>query len=637
MVYIVCHFEYFSPDAIAQLPVSVQTQVVRSLPVADVCALEKTILAQTVDFDSIWKKICMHHPIPHTFPDEHFKIMYGYESMKDYFFTFIWHLAMSEQAPVVHRIRTRTQTMRNWSNAQTRGMVLDSGTSNEGYQSFCNILISMQSAADIDSYKSTYQCLLNMPPVLKDPYIPIRYMHFYSHQFKHRRYTMTHMRRRVSHLSFNMALLVLKTCKYLPRALQLKTNDFLHTQLWNGNDVEEVASVFKELRYLRLIVQEEFNQEHVRACGGFIMGVFPTALRTLQHLRIKFENCTTLNLFLPKIHSVIRNAFYNEITTLHTIGLSIDSKVRNIMSSQSELVVCRFSELFKAPHFKCLILEGMHLRDEIIVPKVIASFLRAPCTGKQRLVLSKIQFDYCGLTTFPHIFLPPCAHLHKELKFHAMSLQPRILEKLLSKPGFRLRALEVLIETWHHNVPPNHVSIVSSVHNKLALDLCAMNPSLNIPHLSFHVHLVSNPVMRENFESLFRLQTLQSLDLTCCNLGPGALTTALTHGLFAHQSIQMGSLRNLNLAKNALGQADEKRLHRLFTALFGLPRLLRMTINLSHNELNSHHFMAMYNAWCDTTELQVGFLSFSRNYYANKSVISRMALKYDISDILYGR
>lgn len=640
MVYVACHLEYFSPDTLTLLPTTVQTQLVHSLPVADVCALEGTALAQNIDFDSIWKKICMHHPMPPTFPDMHFKEVYSYESMKDYFFTLIWHLALSEQAPVIHRIRTRTHLIMNWTSAHTRGMVLDSGASDEGYRSFCYLLVSMQSAADIDRHDSTYQCLLQLPQVLRAPYVPRRYIQFSDTQTQWRRSTMTHMTRSGAffHSSFNMARLVLKTCKYRPRALQLRTYDFLRTQLWNGSEIEEVASIFKEIRYLRLIVQEEFNQDQVRACSNFLMGVMPTALRTLQQLRIRFENSTALNLFLPMIHSVIANSVYNEITDLHTLALAIDRRAENeSMCDKSEHVLSLFSNLFEASHFQTLIFESMRFRDEVRVPKIMASFLSTPCTGKQRLVLSRVQFNYCGLTTFPNFALPPCAHKHKELKFSTMTLQPRVMEKLLSKPGFQLRLLEVLFEGWHHNVPPESVSPTSSMHHMLALDLCAMNSSLNIANLSFHIHLISTPVMRENFESLLHLRTLQSLNLTCCNLGPGAITTALTYGLLTYQTIEMGSLRSLNLSKNGLGKVEDKRLQPFFKALFGLPKLPVMSIDLSHNDFNSHHFGMMYSAWSDTTELQVGFLSFARNYYANKRLISELALRYDISDILFGR
>ena len=649
MVYIVCHLEHFPPESLALLPSPMQTQVVRSLPVADVCTLEGTVLAQTVDFDTIWKKICMHHPMPHTFPDEQFRNMIGYESTKDYFFTFIWHLALMEQAPVVHRIRTRSQVLHNWQNAQTRGMVLDSGTSLEGYQNFCNILLSLRSAADIDDYNSTFQSLLKLPSVLKEPYIPPRFMR-YQRQVHYRRLhtrlqpqwnraTMTLTGRATHSSTFpSMASVVLRTCDFRPRALELKTRDFLRTQLWNSFEIEEVASVFKNVRYMLIIVQTEFNQDQVRACNNFIKGVFPTALRTLEKLRIKFENATALNLFLPQIYSVVMNSVYNEITNLKSLAVSIDRLTeQEIMSTRSESTLYLCTKLFKAPHFHSLILEGMLFRDEVMVPKIIATFLDSHCIGKQRLVLSRIQFNYCGLTTFPHFTLPDCAHEHKELKFNAMNLQPRIIERLLSKPGFKLHLLEVLLERWHHSVPPDSVSNNSSMHNKLALDLCAMNSTLNIPSLSFHIHLVSGPMMKDNFESLFRLRTLQSLNLTCCNIGPGGLTTALTHGLLVYQSIEMGSLKTLNLSKNAMGMAEDKRVQGFFEALFGLPKLPCMHIDLSHNDFTSQHFVTMHTAWSNTTELQVKFLSFARNYYASKSLISELALRYNISDILFGR
>ena len=608
LVYIACRLEYFPPKTLALLPPYMQMEVVRSLPVADVCALEGTVLAKTIDFDSIWKKVCMSHPIPHTFPEEHFRDMIGFESMKDYFFTFVWHLAMIEQVPVIHRIRTRRQVVQNnWQNVQTRGMVLDSIASLEGYQNFCSILISLRSAADIDSYDSIFQSVLQLPSVLKEPYIPRRYMKYYEQMrpphswsqpsFHRHRSTMT-LTERAAHSATvcNVGSLILNTCNYRPRALQLKTYDFLRTQLWTRNELEDVASIFREVRYMLLIMKPEFSKEGVEDCISFIKGVLPTALRTLEKLRIRFEDAMALNLFLPKIYNVIANWVSNEITNMHSLALSVDTLTpgHDIMSDQSENLLLKFTEFFSASHFHSLILEGMHFRGEVIVPKIITSFLNKPCRGKQRLVLSRIQFEYCGLTAFPHFYLPACAHLHKELKFNTMTLQPRIFEKLLSKPGFKLHLLEVLLEKWHHNVPPECVSLVTSMHNKLPLDLCCLNPTLHISCLRFHIHLVSYPGMKENLQSLFHLKTLQSLDLSCCNIGPGGVTTALTHGLKAYQTIELGSLRSLNLSKNGLGVAEEKRLESFFSALFGLPKLPQMTIDLSHNDFNSRHFMIMY-------------------------------------------
>lgn len=648
MLYVACHLEHFPPEALALLPPYMQTKVVRSVPVADVCMLEGTVLAQTVDFDSIWRKICMHHPIPHTFPDEHFRSMIGYESMKDYFFTFVWHLAMMEQVPVVHRIRTRTQALHNWQNAQTRGILLDSGASVEGFHNFCNILISLRSAADIEDYDSIFQCLLKLPSVLKEPYIPPRFQKYQKHVpyrrghnnlgGQWRRATMTLTGQAPNPVFHSMATVLLKTCNYHPRALQLKTREFLRTKLWKDCSIEEVASSFRNVRYMQLIVQAEFNQDQVADCNNLIKSVFPTALRTLEKLRIKFENATALNLFLPRIYSVIMNSSYNEITNLHSLALSIDRLTeQEIMASGSENTLHSFTRLFEAPHFHSLILEGMLFRDEVMVPKIIVSFLNTHCVGKQRLVLSRIRFNYCGLTSFPHFDLPDCAHEHKELKFNVMNLQPRILERLLSKPGFQLHSLEVLLEHWHHSVPPDCINAKSSLHNKLALDLCALNPTLNIPCLRFHVHLISSPPMKDNLESLLQQRTLQELDLSCCNIGPGGLTTALTHGLLAYSNIQMGSLKILNLSKNGIGMAEEKRVQGFFEALFGLPKLPRMHIDLSHNGFTSQHFETMHTSWRNTTELQVKFLSFARNYYASAELISNMALRYDISDILFGR
>ena len=649
MLYVACNLEHYTPEVLALLPPPILTQLVRSLTMADVCMLERTQLVQTVDFASIWEKICMHHPMPHTFPDDHFRSMIGYESTKDYFFTFMWHLAMIEQVPVVHRIRTRTQVLHNWQSAQTRGMLLDSGATVDGFQSFCSILISLQCAADIDDYDSVFQCLLKLPSVLKVPYIPGRFKKYLRHVPLRRaqitpggqwhRATMTLTgRASFSPALHSMAMVLLKTCNYRPRALQLKTREFLRTKLWNACDIEEVASIFRNVRYMLVIVQAEFNQDQVADCCNLIKSIFPTALRTLEKLRIKFENATALNLFLPCIFSVIMNSSYNEITTLQSLAISIDRLTeQEIMANKSENTLYKFTELYKDPHFHSLILEGMLFQDEVMVPKIIVSFLSSPCSGKQRLVLSRIQFNYCGLTVFPHFTLPQCAHKHKELKFNAMNIQPRILERLLSKPGFQLRSLEVMLEHWHHNVPPDCVSAKSSAHNELALDLCAMNPTLNIPTLRFHVHLISNPMMKDNFESLLRQRTLQELDLSCCNIGRGGLTTAITHGLLAYTRIQMGSLKVLNLSKNGMGLAEDKRVEGFFEALFSLPKLPQMHIDLSHNDFTSQHFSIMHGAWGRTTELQVKFLSFARNYYASKSLISELALRYDISDMLFGR
>ena len=649
LLYIVCHLEKFTPNTLMLLPTPMLTQIVRSVTVADVCSLEKTRLAEKVDFASIWDKICMHHPMPHTFPDDHFRSMIGYESMKDYFFTFVWHLAMIEQVPVVHRIRTRTQVLRNWQNAQTRGMLLDSGSSVEGFQNFCGILISLRAAADIEDYDSIFQSLLRLPSILKDPYVPKRFQHYQKlpqlcrrasapgGQWNRATMTLTG-RASLSSTYQSMAMVLLKSCNYRPRAVQLKTWDFLRTKLWRDCTIEEVASIFKNVRYMCLVVQAECNQDQVADCNNLIKGIFPTALWSLEKLRIKFANATALNLFLPCIYNVIMNSSYNEITTLQSLALSIDRLTeKEIMASKSENTLFMFTKLFEMPHFHSLILEGMLFRDEVLVPKIIAAFLSSHCHGRQRLVLSRIQFNYCGVTIFPQFSLPECAHLHKELKFNSMNLQPRILERLLSRPKFQLNLLEVTLESWHHNVPPENVNARSSMHNKLALDLCAMNPTLKIHSLRFHIHLVSCPTMRDNFESLLRQRTLSELDLTCCNIGPGGLTTALTHGLLAYSSIQMGSLRTLNLSKNGMGMAEDKRIRAFFEALFGLPRLPQMHIDLSQNNFTSHHFSTMHEVWGSTTELQVKFLSFARNHYASSVLIRDLAFRYDISDILFGR
>jgi len=625
LMYIILNLERFPVSSLSLLPVSMRHKILRNLPVADVCQLEETTFTAGLDLDDIWSTVCFKHPLSPDFPEQHFKSVYTFTSMKDYFFTYVFYLILTGSVPAVQQIQLKARLSKG--TVTVRG--LTPGTSREGFLSFCNMFISLTSCAEIESHSSIVQSLLKPPNTAEEPCIPTRYRHFIE-DFDNEK------------LPQAMANLVLRTCKYRPRAININCSRLADTLLWKENSVGNLLpEIFKGVKYLHIMFSEVFRQNKLEACWGCMQAILPAALQTVEHLRLHFQTAFSLEFMVQVVLPPISKLVSQNKSSLKVLAVSIDKRrpgeSDQIPETVELLIQSLPSSLYKSNNFTTLILEGMNFRLGEVVPNILATFLSLPCSQKQRLVLSRV-FSYSTPTSYPKFSVIECGLEHKELKFHNMVPQKGLFNWILEEPGLGLHSLEFPLESGTHIRSSTEDIYDSSDYRvrKTGFEACAKNKTLRVRNLSLHLHLLPHRNMTEHFQSVFQNPTIRTLKLTCCNLGPGEVLADVTQGLLAHRNT--GTLQELDLSSNLIGQQPDKELQNFFGALFKLPQLSELNVDLSHNELTSRNFEIMAAQWKEhahTSKLK--YLAYRGNYYTNVHVVEKMAESFDVGCGVFGK
>ena len=621
LVYLICHLEKVPASSLALLPARIRYELLQNLTVADICKLEGTTFVEGLNTENIWNTIAFKFPIPQDFPEQHFRSIYDYESAKDYFFTYIYHMVLVGMVPAVQNIATRLRTQ------AVHAMV--SGSSPEGFQSFAKMLISLQSCAATERPNSIIHHVFKESgtATLKEPFVPERYTHFLQ-DFESGK------------LPHPMATVVLEACNYHPKAARINCSKLADTQLYKDNPTTNLLNeIFKEVRYLHVTFFEVFHQARLEACWGVMGTILPVALKTLKHLRLQYQTTfameITVNSTLPKIYSAVTQSR----STLQQLAVTINKRrpaESDQIPAKVEQMIQSLSHLFKTETFSCLILEGISFQLPDIVPDILSTFLSQPCTGKQRLVFSRIH-TYRTPQIYPEFTPINCAIRHKEMKFHSMTPPVDLFKWLLGGIGHGLRVLEFPLEGWY---PCNRTEDIYDSRDfrakKTALEVCAENTELRVECLSFHLHLLSDHKMGDYFRALFQNPSIKILEFPCCNIGPGDLLSDFTKALIAQAKV--GSLRELNVSENELGKQPDLQLEDFFNALFSLPQLSELSINLSQNQLNSQHFEIMFCSWKqNASRLKVNHVCYDGNRYVNESQMQDMAETFSVSSCVFAK
>ncbi len=616
LIYLVCHLEEASIASLALLPSSIRSVLMENLPVADVCRLEDTDFVRGLDTEEVWKTIAFTFPVSQDFPEQHFRGVYKFESMKDYFFTYVYHLVLTENVPAEQDMVTRLKTQR------VQAMV--SGSTPEGFHSFCKMIVSLRSCAAVQNPASITH-LIFRNSILKEPFVPHRYTHFLS-AFES------------GILPHPMASLVLQTCSYRPRAAQVNCTKLSYTELYQGNaQTHLLQEIFKEVRYLQIQFSEVYQRARLESCQGCMQAILPVALQSTEHLRIYFKSTFAVKVMICSSLPAIYSSVMAKRSKLERLAMTIHQRrpgESDLLPSGIEEIIQSLSNLFKSKSFSCLILEGISFQLPDVVPSLLKSFLSQPCTATQRLVLSRITM-YSTPSLYPSFLPAKCSYQHKELKFHKMSPPVTLFDWLLGTPGVNLKVLEFLLEGWHPRQNADDLYEARDLRaKKTALQACATNHQIRVKSLSFHLHLFKDERNRGIFHSLFHNSSICSLDFTCCNLGRGDVLANFTSGLEAHREI--GTLTELNLSKNDLGLAEDEDLSRFFHVLFSLPQLSELTLNLSDNRLVSQNFEMMHSSWeAKALGTQLSHMTYNHNRYVNMAQMKQMAKSYSVSSSVY--
>ena len=123
--------------------------------------------------------------------------------------------------------------------------------------------------------------------------------------------------------------------------------------------------------------------------------------------------------------------------------------------------------------------------------------------------------------------------------------------------------------------------------------MIGFHPNFQVKKLSLSHNTVPNSL--EDFDILFsKFTTLTALEL-CCDVSENGLLTKLTCGLLKHASV--GTLKRLTLNRIELGNCPDHEIQLFFYALFSLPQLEKMSIELEYNYLTTTHITMLIAVW----------------------------------------
>ena len=115
------------------------------------------------------------------------------------------------------------------------------------------------------------------------------------------------------------------------------------------------------------------------------------------------------------------------------------------------------------------------------------------------------------------------------------------------------------------------------------------------------------------FKEILLKPTLKCLDLSYNGLGEDSIVPHLTEAL-ERRAQTVGALQELNLAHNHLGYVTHGNLERLFNAIFSLPQLQELSLNIGSNAFSLHHFAMLFTSWTKNSRItKLQYLDYSDN------------------------
>lgn len=249
------------------------------------------------------------------------------------------------------------------------------------------------------------------------------------------------------------------------------------------------------------------------------------------------------------------------------------------------------------------------------------AFITSPPTSRQLLHLYSLQildtkrpFYTVETLSQPHLNMPEKGTAFKHLRISHMTLDPPVLAWLFyEKRCFNFHTLEI------HAVEAGERSLLATV---------ARHPRLTVQHLYFSgLTFPHSPGTAEHLHLLLSKKKLKVLAVCGCNIGPTGVLQDLTYALMKQGPWSNPCLEVLSLLSNKIGLDSDASVEEFFEALFALPHLSRLSVDIRDNELKPRHFAMMVGAWRrHSRNKRLNVLQCGQNHLPpNKSDVQRVA------------
>ena len=611
LIYIIRFLELFPVDYLALLPVTVRQRLLENLPPADVCRLEQSKFSEGLDIDGVWKKLSN---ISDMLPYTHYSSKPAYLSKngyKDSFFNKLYSFLATKQfeTSLDHQRYKIVQCLCTPLRPQTRIRLFATPAANEHVEQrpYWSLLGGNQEfpISTPNRYLPYYQPL---PPSLSE----------------------------IDSIK-SIVLLTPTLCHYYPTALDISIHVFINTLLWKL--LNFTADSTLSTRYFQQVESLSFTfyvtNDIKKLCHKCIQHILLPARRVLQKFFLQANHIETLGYMLecciPILQETLqmpqqspRQTLFPSLCEVTVVLNTVPVKYSPLLVKFSPLskkhgrLLQHFSTIFSRSQFSSLIIDGIPLQDTSSSQpfgSILHSFLTSSTTHEHRLILRNVTVRSTSLP--PPVVTPECSLHYKSLIIEKSVIPNSVINWLLEKGQLHLKTLKLGFKPqWHSTGSPQAAALTQpligfkNVHvNTLALHTTQQVRSFIGPRVFAFSY--------RTFEQILSKPTLKCLDLSYNGLGEDSIVPHLTEAL--KRRVQtVGTLQELNLAHNHLGYVTDDNLQRLFNAIFSLPQLQELTLNICGNDFNLHHFTTLFICWTkNSSGVKLQYLDYSDNNFRN--------------------
>ena len=500
------------------------------------------------------------------------------------------------------------------------------------FKPLCQVLTSLHSDME-QNFDELCSLFLKSPIPMSTP-TPLRYFDFQAQ--------VTH-----NEVSDSLACLVSKTCCCYPKVLQIDMEEFSATPIasYCRQNPDFCLEMFGQVEFLYLMYG--YNQQCIGdplesnylfedLCKSAAM-IFPVSLTSLvietnrsDVLGFVMESC------MPHICETATPLKLRQLT-LRVAGTSKSAyshfqKPRCThwyhgpgapLTRKHDQLLQSLSPILSHPQFSSLTLDGIILCKDsqaCALVHILRTFLASPTTHTQCLILHRVEATHQFSKYIPTVVSPLKDLQFKSLRIRKTALNQSVISWLLEKSQLCLNTLEFeeLQEVKDESYNPRVVA------PKLPFVLPNVSENLKVEKLVLHINILQGSI--HQIQRMLTLSsTIKTLDLSSCDLGVGDCTLLLPTLISKALSV-----RDLNLAANYFGKMESTILENIFNALFELPQLQDLSLNLSDNLLTSYHFSLMHASWINKSSgRKLKYLACGGNYCKDDMICKAVAMNID--------
>ena len=614
--------EDFTPDTIfAQLPPTLRRMLLLKLPVVDVIKLESTNVVRGIDMNIVWEELCnqrLHHPLMLT--DYHFNgsNLHYRGSWKEHYLAIVTSILLNvfkaEHELYYHCAQCAFSLLFSYCNFCTFAMPMPDFPHPEYLLLLPDRYVELQDMIDTPSSFASFlmkECRY-WPKVV---YISCS-LFFYSPFWKERNSlevssTLSDFLSDARQIVFSSDNEVMKywnpdderqwynrdrfhmVSRYMMEMILSSDNPHLESMLTDNNCSIVLAGHIISI-VCDLLTMCESDYEKYSQFIPFHMSIPKKNLLKnvpYKHLkRISLSTDTSDPLEQLDNHTALRLASAIETqTSLETVQLSgwpCDKHFTNTDWYDGEQEFTHLfsvlASLFKQPQFQTLELEVTSVLFSSL-QEILHSFFTAMSPNHQTLKLGSIAIFQKSM--MPGAFVVPSFNemlFDKSLHLSNMELTPSQETLIFSYPLLKLETLALI----------NLTSVSPSKSLGKAADLLHVNEISNLKTLILKDIVLHHPSPQSIISLLLQSPNLTHLEMEHCDIGPDGLVTSLSREISSHSDMCV-----LKLVRNELGRESEHNFQQLCNAIFSLPHVSNLSLDVSANELAVHHFTILLDTW----------------------------------------